>query len=218
MALTQDELHHLPNVISAPRFATYLMARANNRERALNLYRWNLEISAAFMGPLHLCEIAARNGVSESLESVHGGAWPWTQGFVRSLPNPRNRYSPKNDLEYTANKNNTIGKVVCDLKFVFWERILTQRFDHSIWQNQFFASFPGAPQNNGFSIARQTYHTDINHVRLFRNRIAHHEPIFARNLQEDLDKILRLIEWRNPTASNWLSGIETVSNMIAQQP
>lgn len=218
MPLTPDELHHLPNVISAPRFATYLRARANNRERALNLYRWNLEVSAAFMGPLHLCEIAIRNGVSESLETVHGGAWPWTQGFVRSLPNPQRGYSPQRDLQNTAHRHPTTGKVVSDLKFAFWERTLTQRYDQSIWQNQFYVSFSGAPQNVGFAAARQIYHTDIRNIRLFRNRIAHHEPVFTRNLQQDLDRILKVIQWRNPTASTWLSGIEIASNLIGRQP
>lgn len=218
MPLTPDELHHLPNVISAPRFATYLKARGNNREAALNLYRWNLEISAAFMGPLHLCEIAIRNGVSESLEAIHGGAWPWTQGFIRSLPNPQRGYSPKRDLILTSQRHRTTGKVVSDLKFAFWERILTRRYDQSIWQTQFYISFPGTPQNVALAIARQALQSDIQNIRLLRNRIAHHEPIFTRNPQEDLDRILKVINWRNPTASTWLSNIETVSTMIGQQP
>lgn len=86
---TPNELHHLPGVISAPRFATYLRARGNDREGALALYRWNLEVSAAFVGSLHLCEIAVRNGIVDAIEAVHGGAWPWTQGFIRSIPTDR---------------------------------------------------------------------------------------------------------------------------------
>lgn len=216
--LTLDELQHLPDVISAPRFATYLRARGNSPEEALNLYRWNLEVSAAFMGPLHLCEIAIRNGVAESLETVHGVAWPWTQGFVRSLPNPPGGYSPKRDLQSMAARHPTAGKVVSDLKFAFWERLLTQRYDQSIWQSQFFDSFPSAPQNQGFASARQTYNVDIRNIRLFRNRIAHHEPVFTRNLQQDLDRILKVIQWRNATASAWMSKIEIASDLIGQQP
>jgi len=43
--------HELEHVISTPRFSTYLDACAQNPERALALYRWNLEISAGFNGP-----------------------------------------------------------------------------------------------------------------------------------------------------------------------
>lgn len=219
MPLTAEEIHHLPHVISAPRFATYLRARGGNREHALRLYQWNLEISAAFMAPLHVCEIAIRNGVSESLEAIHGGAWPSTQGFIRSLPNPqRGHYSPKHDLTQTSQKHPTTGKVVSDLKFAFWESILTKRFDRSIWNHQFLTSFPGGPTALAIPTLRAIYHTDVQQVRLFRNRIAHHEPIFARNLQDEIDRIIRVIEWRNPTASNWLSGLETASQMIGHQP
>lgn len=216
--LTPDQLAHLPNVISAPRFATYLQARANDRERALALYRWNLEVSAAFMGPLHLCEVAIRNGVSEAIESIHGGAWPWTQGFLRSLPSPQRGYNPSRDLRQTAARHPTTGKVVSDLKFAFWERILTQRFDRSLWQQEFFSSFPGAPQGGGLANARQRYRDDVEKVRLLRNRIAHHEPIFTRNLQDDIDRIVQLVQWRNPVASTWLTSIEPVTARIGRQP
>lgn len=47
MVFTPAELHELPSVISAPRFATYLQATGNDRARALGLYKWNLDLSAA---------------------------------------------------------------------------------------------------------------------------------------------------------------------------
>ena len=60
------ELHHLPNVLSAPRFATHLQTSENNREDDLRLYLWNLKICAALMVPLHIVEV---NSTSELLES-----------------------------------------------------------------------------------------------------------------------------------------------------
>lgn len=218
LPLTQDELHHLPDVISAPRFATYLLACLNDREKALALYRWNLEISAAFMGPLHLCEIAIRNGISEALEAIHGSAWPWTQGFVRSLPSPSRGYNATRNVKQCSQRYPTTGKVVAELKFVFWEKMLTKRFDNNIWSQQFFTSFPGAPQQDGFETARDNCRSEIESLRLFRNRIAHHEPIFARTLHEDLDRIARLVKWRNPVAANWLANIEPVSVLISNRP
>ena len=119
-SFTFDELRDLPFVISAPRFATYLQARANRPDLALALYRWNLEVSAAFMGPLHLCEITLRNGVAESIEAIHGRAWPWAKGFLRSLPSPKRGYNPQKDLRETAGQQPTAGKVVAELKFVFF--------------------------------------------------------------------------------------------------
>lgn len=214
---TPNELHHLPGVISAPRFATYLRARGNDREGALALYRWNLEVSAAFVGSLHLCEIAVRNGIVEAIEAVHGGAWPWTQGFIRSIPTGGG-YDAQRDLRHCAARNQTAGMVVVDLKLVFWEKMLTLRFERQIWQHHFATAFPGHDTALSVSDAIAACRDDLEHVRLFRNRIAHHEPIFARNLQDDLARIRRLIHWRNPTAAAWMAKIETVTPLIQALP
>lgn len=158
MPFTADELHELPYVISAPRFATYLQATNNDRGRALALYEWNLTLSAAFIVPLQVCEVAVRNGVAEAIEKVHGPTWPWSNGFLRSLPKPRRStdYNPENDLRGVAARQPTSGKVVAELKFAFWEQIFTAGQDSRIWNAHFRASFPGAPASLTIAKARET--------------------------------------------------------------
>lgn len=58
MSFSANEIAELPRVISTPRFATYLQATGGDAKAALSLYLWNLEISAAFLVPLQLCEVA----------------------------------------------------------------------------------------------------------------------------------------------------------------
>ena len=214
---TQAELDHLPDVISAPRFASHLQARGNNCEAALALYRWNLEVSAAFMAPLHLCEIAVRNGVADAIAMVHGPNWPWTRGFIRSLPEGSG-YNAKHNLQDCALPRRTLGQVIVDLKFIFWEKILAFRFQQSVWQHHFPTVFPGYDATFSVCDARATYQNDLKEVRLFRNRVAHHEPVFTRNLQDDLERISRLVRWRNPVAAAWLTKIETATPLIERQP
>lgn len=204
--------HELEHVISTPRFSTYLDACAQNPEHALALYRWNLEISAGFMGPLHLCEIAVRNSVSQSIEAIHGQTWPWIEGFVKSVPK-----STRNHLQQATKIHITTDKVVSEIKFFFWEQMLTQRFDKVLWKRQFFNSFPGAPRQDGPIAARKVYYDNVHESRILRNRIAHHEPIFTRNLQNDLNRVLQIIAWRNPVAARWLSEFEPVSKFLQIQ-
>lgn len=108
MPFALDQLHELPIVISAPRFATYLQAMGNDRERALEMYEWNLDLSAALIVPLQVCEVAMRNGIAEAIEAVHGANWPWNNGFIRSLPQPKRQtdYNPASDLMRCAAPNN----------------------------------------------------------------------------------------------------------------
>lgn len=216
---TSDQEHHLPNVLSAPRFATYLRATGNDRTRALTLYHWNLQVSAAFMVPLHVFEVTLRNAIVEAIEEVHGGTWPWTQGFIRSLPNPKSPgYSPRRDLSICVDRQPTAGKVVAELKFAFWESMLTKRHQHRLWDKYFFHVFPDAPRGVSSDQRRDGLRADVEKIRKLRNRIAHHEPIFPRALQDDLDRILRCIHWRNATTAAWVRDIETVRAFLAVRP
>lgn len=216
---TPDQEHYLPYVLSAPRFATYLRATGHDRTHALTLYHWNLQVSAAFMIPLHVLEVALRNAVVDAIEAVHGGTWPWTQGFIRSLPNPRPpAYNPTRDLSTCAVQQPTAGKVVAELKFAFWENMLTRRHQSRLWDAQFFRVFPDVPPGATADQRRSELRADVEAIRKLRNRIAHHEPIFPRALQDDLNRILRCIQWRNTTTSLWVRDIETVQALLAIRP
>lgn len=217
---TPDELHHLPNVISAPRFATYLQATGNDRERALALYEWNLTLSAAFIVPLQVCEVAVRNGVVEVLEQVHGATWPWSNGFLRSLPRPKRLtdYNPESDLRSVAARMPTAGKVVAELKFAFWERLFTAGQDSRLWVSHFHAAFPGAPPAMPIPAARTTAYNSLKAIRSLRNRIAHHEPIFTRDIANEYQRIHDMIAWRSPVAAAWMDNKQGVTALIPNKP
>ena len=70
----------IPTVLSTPRFNTFLIARDNDVLRALQLYHWNAQISAAFLFPLHVFEICIRNAVANAARQ-----WtktPFTRAFA----------------------------------------------------------------------------------------------------------------------------------------
>ena len=215
---TADELRELPRVISAPRFATYLQAMGNDIESALKLYQWNLEVSAAFIVPLQVCEVSARNGIVDVLEMVHGQNWPWSNGFIRTLPSPRHHYNPKNDLQSVAQRMPTAGKVVAELKFAFWENMLTRRHDQSLWTPHFRTAFPHSDNTIPTYKARRISKPALESVRKLRNRIAHHEPIFTRNIADEYANIHDIISWRSPTAAAWMDKTQGVTALIPTKP
>lgn len=214
MTFTEEQLNNIPHILSEPRFATYLQHCNNDRTCALELYQWNLEISSAFLLPLHLLEISLRNAVSECLESTYTSNWPWNQRFILSLPNS-NGYNPRRNLQQTASMQSpTMGKVVSELKFVFWEKMFTARHDIRIWNQHIRTAFPNSPQQMTPRQIREQAFQDIFTIRSLRNRIAHHEPIFRRNLQEDYNKIHELVEWRDKTTADWMNNIQHVTTLI----
>jgi hypothetical protein len=220
LSFTQDELRQLPDVISAPRFATYLQATNNDRMRALALYEWNLTLSAAFIVPLQVCEVAVRNGIAEGIEKVHGPNWPRSNGFLRSLPQPKRayHYSPERNLRQVAQYQPTTGKIIADLKFAFWEQMLTVGQETRIWNAHFRACFPGTPTSLTVRQARAIAYTDLKEIRTIRNRIAHHEPIFSRSPSADYQKIHDMISWRSAVAAAWMDRKQGVIALIPQKP
>ena len=219
MPFSADQISNIPHILSEPRFATYLQHCGNDRTQALLLYKWNLELSAAFVVPLHLLEVSLRNAVVECLEAVHTSNWPWNQGFIRRLPNPPRGYSPTRDLLNVASmKSPTMGKVVAELKFVFWEKMFTKRHDKRLWDAHIKNAFPNAPATLSPSQIRGRIYDDVIVIRKLRNRIAHHEPIFSRNNQDDYNKIYELISWRDTVTADWMRNIQNVTQLISERP
>ena len=218
MTFTQDQLSKIPHILSEPRFTTYLKHAHNDRLLALRLYQWNLEISAALIIPLHLLEVSLRNAVVESLEAVHTHNWPWNQGFICTIPNPSAGYSPRMDLQNEAQKQSSMGKVVAELKFVFWQRMFTKRYDKHLWKHHFRRVFPYAPAAISIAQLREQIYADVEVIRQLRNRIAHHEPIFIRDIAQDYRCMLKLVAWRDQTTADWLDQIQTVTTLLPLKP
>ena len=72
---TEDLLDDLEASFSPDRLSTYLTAAGGERERALQLYTRNTQLSAAFYGPLQGLEIALRNALHRQLTRLYGAAW-----------------------------------------------------------------------------------------------------------------------------------------------
>ncbi len=72
---TPGILQALETALSAERLTAYLRVTGGDRERALRLYLWNTEISAAFYGPLQGLEVTLRNALHRELARVFGTSW-----------------------------------------------------------------------------------------------------------------------------------------------
>ncbi len=210
----------LEAVLSPPRFGTYLRETGGDRHRAMQLYCWNTDLSAAFYIMLQYCELSIRNGAVEGIEAVFGPNWHLNRGFGYTLPTPRRGrgYQPRNDLQTCANNFSTAGKVVAELKFAFWQNLFVRGQQARIWDLHFAAAFPGYDRSLSLSQARARLFDNIDRIRKFRNRIAHHEPIFYRNLADDQARIREVIEWRRPGTAHWLDSVEQVSQLLVSRP
>lgn len=215
---TPTQIADLEAVLSGPRFGTYLREMAGDRDKAMQLYAWNTEISAAFYVTLQFAEVAVRNGAVEAIEIEFGPNWHLNRGFSHTLRVMRRGYQPRDDLSACARRLPTAGKVVAELKFAFWQHLFVTGQDARLWLPHFQTVFPGSDPAKPIPRRRTDMFDTIEKIREFRNRIAHHEPIFGRNLVEEKDRIRSVVAWRRPGSAAWLDSIETVTGLLARRP
>lgn len=208
--------------ISIPRLSTYeTAAKVTNDydQDALTLYAWNAQVSAELFILLHICEVVIRNTVSDVLTQTYGDRWPWSVGFLRSLANPTTGYSPHNDLKQTSRNITTkVGQLIPEMKFAFWQHMFTSRHEVRIWQKNLKLYMPNLDKNKSVKQLLNEIYFDLDHVRKLRNRIAHHEPIFKRNLIEDYLKINNLVNYRCHQTSKWMINNFNVAETINCKP
>ena len=84
-------------------------------------------------------------------------------------------------------------------------------YEMTLWRPALRRAFPGAPKLN-----RKAAHSPFEHMRLLRNRIAHHEPVHARRLDKDYESILKVLEWMSPEARTWVKASSRIPDLLAQ--
>ena len=211
------------NALSHPRISTYEAATTALPpvRGALELYDWNAQVSAAFLAPLHLCEVVIRNAVADAIAAVYGPLWPWHAGFTAWLPDS-GKWKMKSHLQNLASSmpaaTTTTGKLIPEVNFIFWEKMFTARFDGHLWMNHLRTVMPNLHPAWTVQQARAKINQDLFKIRSLRNRIAHHEPIFSRNLADELTTIKELIRFRCAHTAVWMDARQQVSAVLKNRP
>lgn len=199
---TAAEIRALRHAISPARLTTYVRRAHGNARRALDLYAWNVNAGAALYPILQVNEIALRNAVDRALVAQFGAQWPYSSGFLRTLPIfERNTFEAgRQRLERTQRVPRvSTGDVVAAQSYGFWVLLLTSRFQRRIWNQEFATSFSSAPQQ----VTRPVVHDRADEIRRLRNRIAHHEPLFNHDLLGAHQRATAMVRWISPLLAQW---------------
>ena len=151
-------------------------------------------------------------------DRVYGAQWPWERAFETSLPSPPNGFNPRIELRKSRTSAPTTGKVIPELKFVFWQKMFTGRFDARIWEPHLRSVLPYLDPSKNVQQLRRVIYDDLEQLRGLRNRIAHHEPIFRRTLSNDFQKIHALIALCCPITAAWMIANQQALSLINTRP
>lgn len=110
--------------------------------------------------------------------------------------------------------------MIPELKFAFWQKLFTSRYDGRLWNTHLPTVLPhiGAGAALTIAQARERVYEDPEHIRQLRNRIAHHEPIIARNLHDDFQRIDELIRFRCNATAGWMRNNQQAVALIGAKP
>lgn len=214
-------LDALQTSLSPERFGTYLAAASGDRAEAMRLYTWNTALSAAFYGPLQGLEVALRNGMHRQLTAAYGENWYDNSATGLAAGTRQRVQAAKDDLtrgRYPLDPPH----LVATLTFGFWVSLLGRGgqsgqhrkgksdYEMTLWRPALSRAFPNA------RLSRSAAHHQLDYLRTFRNRIAHHEPIFTRHLAADHTSILKVTGWMDLDVERWIVHHSRVPDLLTR--
>lgn len=222
MELDETLLDELEASLSPERLGTYLGAVNGDRARAVRLYSWNTAVSAAFYGPLQALEVSLRNAVNREMSPLYGPNWFDTPAAGLDLGARDRVAAAKRELSKQGYATDP-PHVIAALSFGFWVSLLgpggrldrarpaRANYEMTLWRPGLRKAFAHAP-----SLTRKQAHRPLDYLRTFRNRIAHHEPIFVRHLSRDYQSLLDVTGWISPSMRTWIEAHSRVPETLAR--
>lgn len=195
-----DNLTWTSKVITQARFRPYLHAMNGNTAGALELYILNVRVSAELYSWLGFLEIALRNALVAALRRSEKAPTndPFESHWQTLAPETRWAYQKALKRLSTKGKSVSFDTLISELPFGYWRYLLSAKYESTLWTSHLRHAFPGLKVKR-----RAEVYSAIENIVYLRNRIAHHEPIFRRELGTDLRQIQQIIGWISPEALDW---------------
>ena len=200
-----SSLDALRSTVSPDQLSTYLAHTAGDEVQAFRLYVRNAALASAFLGPLQVVEITLRNVFHSLLSEAYGSNW--YDSLTLADAQRRVVVNAKRSLRQER-KIETPSRIVAECSFSFWVALSARRYDAMLWRSTLHRAFAPTP-------SRKAAFGQLDRLRTLRNRIAHHEPIFFRNLHADYDRIGRLLKMMSPETARWMQHHSRVPSTLA---
>jgi len=158
---------------SAARMGKYLRACAGNKQKTMQLYRYNLRLCQRFYGTLNLFEVMLRNAINVHYIVYFSDVdWIVNQADIGKLLAYNKDEIRQTEAGYRKRGIYNNDKMVASLTMGFWTKLFSKK-RYKRGGKTLLRIFPNKAKGKNQS----DVYKDLTHIREFRNRIAHHEPI-----------------------------------------
>ena len=155
-------------------------------------YANNIKLSKDFYIPLSIVEISFRNSLNHFFMNKIGPNW-LSRNDILKLDAQRNI---NNATKMIVQQHKLIinDNLIAELNFGFWIRLLTKAYSPYLRYNDLKLIFPNLPSSKEKKINRHFVFTKLNNIRLFRNKVFHHDKIISKeeykNMMDEIYQIL----------------------------
>lgn len=171
---------------------------------------YNVSLSAALYGPLHMLEIALRNVSDRALTTVFGLDW-MDDTTVLVTPYQQRCVAEARSNLIRERKVATHAQMVAELNFGFWSSLFGRTPNNHLWRVL-------RPIFQTGGLQRGVIAAQLKDFRLLRNRVAHYEPIIALPLAQRYADITTLTGWLSPSAAAWINQNSTWASIYPAVP
>ncbi|MEU8628350.1 hypothetical protein [Streptomyces sp. NPDC048669] len=211
--MTGNEAQGVIEAISQQRFKPYLDDCRGDRAAALRLYAWDGEIARAFHSPLRDLEVSLRNRLHRRLvDRYRRDDWWHAPRVQLSDVSEKQVLSAEKGLRKRGRR---VGPddMVAKLTFGFWVGLLgrSNNYEYQFWQPALRHCF------RDYEGQRGPLQREFESVRLFRNRIAHHERICHRRLEDDFRTVVELTRYLSPETAARHEKYSQVPEVLARR-
>jgi len=201
----------LRSSLSEARFGPYLNEAKGNATYALELYLYNSRLAKAFLFPLGIVEVTMRNAIDWVLMDQFGADWHLDASFRGILT--VDGLSTLNKAISRVGPGATKDQVVATLTFDFWSNMLRREYA-ALWRTHLNRAFPNVKSVGGRHEVQQL----VRDINWFRNRVAHHEPIFREDINAHYARMIDAVGMRCPETQFWMRHHSTIGNMVRGKP
>ena len=191
-------IDNLEQLLSVKRLETYYKQFNGNKNKAIEYYQLNTQISESFYPLLSNLEIALRNSIHKSF-SLRFGTESWFENIIfqelKDHVNIAKSKITKSKLFLTNDK------IVAELTFGFWTSLFNKQYAQLFWKPLMFVFK---------DLEIELKHRDkiaykLNNIRKFRNRIFHYEPICNDLivLRLNYTSIIDILNWLDKDLVAW---------------
>lgn len=139
----------------------------------MQLYRYNLRLCQRFYGVLNIFEVMLRNAINEHYVAYYSDSdWIVNQADSDKLLEFNKDEIRQTEADYRKRGLYNNDKMVASLTMGFWTKLFSKK-RYKRGGKTLLQIFPNKRKGKN----QADVYKDLTHIREFRNRIAHHEPI-----------------------------------------